>query len=273
MVGVAVTATAVCSIVNGGVRYVTVTNRGGGYTSVPKVGISSAPAGGKTASAIAEMIDGIVVCNNNVDPKAKSVQRILVTNPGYGYTQPPGVRIIGGGGSGAKAVATIGDGIVGVVTITNPGSGYVSNPSIIFSGISSVSASATSVVSTSGTITSILLINAGLGYTDPPTITISNPPLNSFGNFIFNEVVTGSASGVTARVKSWNSTTNVLQVSNVKGEFIDGENILGSESGASHYLRSVDVFAAKDGYSGNDEIEEEADEIIDFSEINPFGMP
>ena len=56
MIGVGVTATATLGIVNGGVRFITVTNRGGGYTSVPKVGISSAPSGGKTASAIATMI-------------------------------------------------------------------------------------------------------------------------------------------------------------------------------------------------------------------------
>jgi hypothetical protein len=273
MVGVGVTATAIASIVDGGIRFITVTNRGGGYTSVPTVGISSAPAGGGTASAVAEMISGIVVCNDNISPKAKSIQTVLVTNTGYGYTTTPGVRFIGGGGSGASATATIGDGIVGVITVTNSGSGYVSPPTITFTGISTVSAAATAVVSAAGSITSINIIDAGLGYTVTPSIIIGNPPLTSTGNFIFNETVTGSQSGVTAIVKSWNSITNVLQVSQVSGEFIAGENVVGSASSASHYLRSINVFPAKDGFADNEKIQEEGDKIIDFDEVNPFGMP
>jgi hypothetical protein len=275
MSGIGSTATATCAIVNGGVRFVTITNRGGGYKDTPTVGFTSAPTGGKTASAIAEMIGGIVVCNDNVDPKAKSVQKVLITNAGFGYSVAPKVKFSGGGGSGASATATIGDGIVGIITITNGGSGYIIPPTITFSGISSVSAAATAVVSAAGSITSINIINAGLGYTQTPTITIGNPLLTSTGNFIFNEVVTGSQSGVTARVKSWNSTTKILQVSNLTGDFVVGENIVGSASSASHYLRNIDSLPsiAKDGFAANDEIEEEALEIIDFDESNPFGMP
>jgi len=275
MAGVGVTAIATVAIVNGGVRFVTITNRGGGYTSIPTVGFSSAPFGGKTASAVAEMIGGIVVCNDNLNPKAKSVQNALITNAGFGYTTPPKVKFIGGGGSGAAATATIGDGIVGVITVTNAGSGYVNQPQITFTGISTVSAAATAVVSTAGSITAINIINAGLGYTIAPTIIIGNPLLTSIGDFVFNEKVTGSQSGVTAVVKSWNSITKILQVSKVTGTFIPGENIIGVASSASHYLRSIDTLPSilKDGFSANDEIEEEANDIIDFDEINPFGMP
>ncbi len=273
MVGVGVTAEATASIVNGGVRYINVTNRGGGYTSVPSVGISSAPSGGKTCSAIAELIGGIVVCNENINPQSKSVQRVLITNSGYGYTVPPGVRFIGGGGQGATANAVIGDGIVGIVTITNPGSGYILPPTITVNGLSTVTATVAAVVSGIGSIESIYITNAGLGYTQPPVITIQNPTLNSFGSFVYNELVTGTESGVKARVKSWNAVTNTLKVSNVTGTFIIGENIVGSASSASHYLKSFNILALKDGYSQNDEIEDEADKIIDFSEINPFGTP
>jgi len=273
MAGVGVTATATVAIVNGGVRYITITNRGGGYTSTPTVGISSAPSGGKTATAIAKMISGIVDCNNNINPKAQSVQSVEIINAGYGYTVAPQVRFIGGGGKGATGISSIGDGVVGIITITNAGSGYVTSPTITFTGISTVSAAATAVVSAAGTITSIRITNAGLGYTVNPTIIIGNPLLTSSGNFVFNEIVTGSQSGVTARVKSWDSNTKVLQVSNINGEFKIGENIVGSASSASQYLRSIDVFPARDGYAANEEIEEEADDIIDFDETNPFGMP
>lgn len=275
MVGAAVTATASASIVNGGVRSIQVTNRGGGYTSVPMVGLSSAPVGGKTASAFAIMIDNVVVCNQNVNPNSQSVQSVQIVNSGFGYTVTPGVRFIGGGGKGANGIASIGDGVVGVITVTNSGSGYLTPPTITFTGFSTVSAAATAIVSAAGSITSIRITNAGAGYTVAPTITIGNPIVTSSGDFIFNEVVVGSSSSTTARVKSWNSITKVLQVSQISGSFTVGETIVGTSSSATHYLRSINNYlkSTDDGYASNNEIEEEADEIIDFSEVNPFGMP
>ena len=273
MVGVGVTATAITDIINGGIRYISVTNRGGGYTSTPRVGISSAPVGGMTGIATATMIGGIVVCNDNTNPNSKSVQSVEIINPGYGYTVAPGVRFIGGNGSGAEAEAFVGNGIIGIITVTNGGSGYSTPPSIIFTGISSVSAAATAVISSSGAISQIRIVNSGLGYTQAPTITIGAASTDSYGDFDFNEVVIGSVSGTTGRVKSWNSITNVLEISNVSDDFTVGEFIVGQTSGANHKVRLIDDYPADDGYSSNNEIQIEADEIIDFSETNPFGMP
>ena len=272
LVGTGVTATAITNIVSGGIRFFTVTNRGGGYSSAPRVAISSAPSGGMTGIGSATMIGGIVVCTDNTNPNLKSVQSVEVINSGFGYTVTPGVAFFGDG-AGAAATCTIGSGVVGIITITSGGSGYVDTPTITFTGISTVSAAATAVVSSAGTITQIRIINAGLGYTQSPTITIGNPSLTSTGNFIFNEVVVGSASSTTARVKSWNSITNILEVSNVTGAFEVGENIVGAASSASHELRLINVYPPDNGYSSNEEIENEADQIIDFSERNPFGVP
>ena len=272
LVGSAVTASAIASIVGGGIRYFTVTNRGGGYTYPPRVAISSAPSGGMTGVGSATMIGGIVVCNSNVNPVSSSVQSVEVINAGYGYTVAPGVLFVGDG-SGAAATATIGNGVVGIVTITNGGSGYTTSPTITFTGISTVSAAATAVVSSAGVITQIRLTNTGLGYTEPPTIVIGNPSLSSFGDYFFNEVIVGSISSTTARVRSWNSTTNELEISNVSGEFLISENIVGYDSGASHALRMIDTYPVNDGYTDNKNIGTEADLIIDFSEKNPFGTP
>jgi hypothetical protein len=272
LVGTGVTASAVTTLVNGGIRYFTVTNRGGGYSSPPRVAISSAPTGGITGVGSATMIGGIVVCNSNVNPNLKSVQSVEVINPGYGYTIAPKVAFFGDG-NGATATATIGNGVIGIVTITNGGSGYTSSPQITFTGISSVSAAATAVVSAGGSITQIRITNAGLGYTQVPIITIENPSLTSVGSYIFNEIVTGSISGTTARVRSWNSITNNLEVSNVSGEFIVSETIIGSDSSASHKLRIINTNPVDDGFADNTNIEIESSSIIDFSEANPFGMP
>jgi hypothetical protein len=272
MVGTGITASAITTLINGGIRFFTVTNRGSGYINSPRVAISSAPGGGVTGIGSATLIGGIVVCTDSANPATKSVQSIEVINPGFGYTIAPKVLIFGDG-SGATATSTIGDGIVGVITVTNSGGGYINSPSIVFTGISSVSAAATAVVSSAGSITQIRITNAGLGYTQPPSITIGNPSLSSLGSYTFNEIITGSTSGTTARVRSWSSITNILEVSKISGEFIAGETLVGTASSASRTLRSIEVFAVEDGYSDNEDIETEADSIIDFSDVNPFGMP
>jgi hypothetical protein len=273
MIGAGTTATATTTLANGAIRYIALTNRGGGYSSIPTVGISSAPAGGITGIATAVMVGGVVVCNDNINPQNKSVQNVYLVNPGSGYTVAPGVRFIGGGGSGAAATAYIGNGLIGPITVTNAGSGYTTAPIITFSGAATVSAAATAVVSAAGTITAINITNSGLGYVSIPTITISAPSFVGFGTYQYNEVITGSSSGVTARVRSWNSVSNILEVSNVTGTFTRGENIVGSASSASYVLSSINAYDIKDAYADNLNIETEADNIIDFTESNPFGMP
>ena len=279
MIGIGTTATATATIVNGGIRLITITNRGGGYTSVPTVGISSAPVGGVTGIASAVMIGGVVACNDNVNPAAKSVQAVDIINAGSGYTVAPGIRFIGGGGSGAAATATIGSGIVGIVSITSGGSGYSTSPTIRFTneifttGVTTVSAAATAIVSAAGTITSIRITNAGLGYSVAPTITISSPYSSGIGTFLFNETITGQTSGTTGRVRKWNAVTNELEISNISGSFVAGETVVGTSSSASYQIRKVDTNINEDGYSQNNEIELEADSILDFSELNPFGTP
>jgi len=283
MVGNAVNATAsISGLISGGVRFVTITNRGGGYGSVPIVGVSSAPSGGVTAVGIASMIGGIQVCNLNANPRLQSVQSVNISNPGSGYTTIPSVTFStsDGTGVGAAATATIGSDIIGPISITNSGGGYITNPTISFTnevfktGVTTVSATATSVVSTAGTITNIYLTNAGLGYSVAPTISIEAPVSSSNAlDFVFNEIITGSTSEVTARVRSWSSVTNVLEISNVSGSFSVGETLTGSTSGATKTLRTIDKTIDNDPFADNFNIESAADSILDFSEQNPFGMP
>ena len=179
MVGTAVNATAVTGLVDGGVRAFTITNRGGGYGMVPTVNIGAAPSGGVTAVGIASMIGGINVCNLNANPRLQSVQRIDVANAGSGYTVAPSVTFstTDGSGVGAAATATIGDGIVGVVTISNAGGGYVSAPLVTFESPIGPGAAATVTVSAAGTVTAVTIDNGGAHYnpSSPPTVTFSTP--------------------------------------------------------------------------------------------------
>ena len=283
MIGVGSTATAITNIVNGGVKSVTVTNRGDGYSSAPIVGFSSSPSSGinATATGIADMISGIVdLCEP--DGTLLRVQGVQIINPGYAYTQAPSVSFRGGGGAGAEATATIGNGIVGIITVVSGGSGYSTAPNITFIGISSETAQAVPIMS-NGTISQIRIVNAGLGYTVSPIIQISPPFSSGVGTYIFNEEVVGSASSMTARVKSWDVVTLKLRLSNLSGQFLPGELIVGQESGASYsILREQPIMTNDekqddginiDRFAQNDDIQIEANKLLDFSQSNPFGTP
>ena len=174
-------------------------------------------------------------------------------------------------------------GVVTGIAVTFGGGGYLSPPTVTisnevseknyieFPGIST--ATGISTVSAGGTVLSVNILDSGYGYVIAPEITLSDPESSGSGTFLFNEIVTGSSSGTTARVRVWNSETNVLEVGTVSGEFTRGETITGSTSGATYELRVVDAQPADDGFADNINIETEADAIIDFSEQNPFGMP
>ena len=126
-------------------------------------------------------------------------------------------------------------------------------------------------------VRAIYVANPGIGYTANPTVVIANPEtLTGIGTFLFNEIVRGSRSQIRARVKSWDKDTNVLKVANLgigvtQPLFLPGENIIGTESGAIYAVQYFEQMDTYDKYSQNDEIEEEADLILDFSESNPFG--
>ena len=279
LVGTGVTAEATISLFDHGIQRFVISDRGSSYLNPPRVAISSAPSGGRTGIATARLLTGIAACSNTIaNPNLGVVQEVLLIDPGAGYatTNPPSVNFFAAtndNGAGAAATSVINTGIVGLATITNAGAGYTANPTITFTGVSTVSAAATAIVSAAGTISAIYFSNSGAGYTALPTITISDPDLTSTGSFTFNEIVTGSISGTTARVKTWNSVTNELEVYTVSGDWTVGERIVGSSSGASRQLRVISLDPVDDGFADNINIETQADAILDFSEQNPFGIP
>ena len=276
LVGTAVQATAETGILNGGIQYISLTNRGNSYTYAPRVAISSAPAAGMTGIASAKLLGDITVCSGAIDDKAKKVvQSIDIVNPGYGYTSNPQIEVFGDG-VGAAATSKMENGVIGIVTITAGGSGYTTTPTITFAaqnGISTTGAAATAILSSAGAISAIHITNAGAGYTIAPTITIASPGSTGSGNYSFNETITGGTSGATARVRTWDATTNEIEIYNITGTFLTSETITGQSSGAAHMIRLVDTSNFDDGYGENDVFQSEADDILDFSEQNPFGVP
>ena len=78
---------------------------------------------------------------------------------------------------------------------------------------------------------------------------------------------------VVAMVQSWNKQANTLNVTNIAGEFVPDQNILGASSNASYVLANYDPLKDNSRDESNDNyiIEHQANSIIDFSETNPFG--
>ena len=274
LIGQAITATGTATTTTGGITIPVITNMGGGYATAPTVGFSSAPSGGVTAAGIASITNDFVGCDGT---KGGSVNAILLSNVGSGYTVAPTIVMSGGGGDGATATTGLATNTsVSGITITAAGSGYIENPTITFSAPPTGGITATGVgrINSAGIVTAAFIVNPGSGYTSTPTLTFSAPPASvATGSYIFNEIVTGSSSGTTARVKEFDATANTLEVSIVDGAFLIGENIVGSESGASFAVRLVNKDDINDPFADNDNIEVEADAIIDFTKTNPFGMP
>jgi len=99
-----------------------------------------------------------------------------------------------------------------------------------------------------------------------------NLSVGGTGSYTIGETITGTTTGVTAEVKSWDETTNILQVINRTGTFTTGEAITGNDNGAVWVVGTFDTLNNTNSeYDQNREIEDSADNIIDWTEVNPFG--
>ena len=274
LIGIGRTATATANINSGYVKEIFLNNDGYGYTTAPSIAFSPSSTGqpGDTATAVA------ITTNKG---GIYSVQRILLTNAGAGYTVPPTITVYGGGGgAGAAATCSIETSLNGVqrFIIVDGGVGYAGIPTVYVSS-PGVGQTAVGIASLGANedIASIRISSSGIGYTSIPIITIAPPPIiTGTGNYQFNEIIRGSRSNLEARVKSWDADTKVLKVALIgvgktTPTFYPDEIIVGTSSSARYSVKSYDDMDLYDKYSQNDEIEEEADLILDFSQSNPFG--
>ena len=76
-------------------------------------------------------------------------------------------------------------------------------------------------------------------------------------------------------VASWDKPGLKLELRNIKGAFTSNVAIIGATSAASYLMNAADTMrnANNEDMQDNYRIETEADNIIDFSEVNPFGEP
>ena len=159
----------------------------------------------------------------------------------------------------ATATATIDSGAVNAITVTDGGENYNSAlpPSVTITGGGGSGATATATVSAAGIVTGISITSGGSGYTSAPTVTIDYSPKDN-----------------RAEVKSWNTSTRELQIINRTGTFNTAEVITGLTSGAKWSPESYNTLNntnTGDTIDQNYSFETEDDDIIDFTEVNPFG--
>jgi hypothetical protein len=85
-------------------------------------------------------VDLFLVSGNSCVPHAATATATLdngflvgatITDGGCGYTNTPGMRIIGGGGSGAQAVAVVSNGVVTAINVLEAGSEYTNTPVVV----------------------------------------------------------------------------------------------------------------------------------------------
>ena len=273
LVGLGRTATATAALGQGYVSEIFLNNDGSGFTSPPTITFENSPAD-NPARAI-----GILTTRANVT----SIEKILMTSAGAGYVTPPQITISGGGGTGAAATCSVETVYQGVTrfNILDGGVGYSTAPTVTIgqpgAGTTAVGIASVGLAGAQHVVKSIFVSDPGIGYASIPTVTIADPPsMAGIGTFQFNEVIEGSRSYTQARVKSWDKDTNILTVSNVGigttvSGFFQGEDIVGKTSGASYTLGSYNSDDVNDKYNDASEFELNADQILDFTESNPFG--
>ena len=274
LAGVAVTATATATVGTGAISKIFLNNDGSGYTSTPTVTFSDPPSGVGTVTARAI---AITTSRANV----QSILRLELTNGGSGYTTAPTITITGGGGTGAAATCAVGSSSVNTITLTNQGKGYSVPPLVTINGPATGISTATGIASitSDGKVDSINIINPGIGYTVAPEVTIAGVSTVGVGTFYYNEKITGQTTGITAVVRDFRrdfDTSTIdppinLRVALNTGKFGLGEVVVGSISSARYIVKSYDTESYDNPYDVNEEIETQADNIIDFTESNPFG--
>ena len=84
-------------------------------------------------------------------------------------------------------------------------------------------------------------------------------------------IANATATGI---LQTYDAINKVITLTNMNGDFVDSQAIIGESSGASYSLTSYEPLAdvvRTDNYQ-NLYIEQQGNSITDFSESNPFGQ-
>jgi len=172
----------------------------------------------------------------------------------------------------ATGTTTGTQGVLGAITITNAGERYTTPPVSYFYGPNGQLIGQGSTTLVDGKVDSVIppstpYIYADVTYDQIGQVdTITPWPAN------YPVVKIESSPGnVVAKVAEWDEDTRTLSVAYANGTFDINELICGYDSGAKWNVGSFDTLDMTDSFSENRQLEDEADDILDFTERNPFG--
>ena len=251
---------------------------------------------GQSASATPLLTGDVVtqaVVNTN-GSKYNFTPTVTVTGDGTGATAHAEMIVVNVGGSipitPATFDPTVKNGKMVGLKILNGGEGYDVSRSYIDFNDPSTAGTKPVVVPTfdsNGTLTKVEITNEGEGYDSVSQIVIDSGgsgyttaafdiesvPAGLSGNFVDGETVTSGTTAGTALLADWDKSEGWLKLKSPTEDFQIGELLVGNTSGASITIHSYDAMKTTDTkYSESDTFETFADDIIDFSEGNPFGI-
>ena len=270
------TATGTSAVGSGFVNNINITNAGSGYRSAPTVTLSAPPSGGTATQATATC-----TINNG------AVNAVTITNPGTGYTSPPTVTFT----PPDLPVDFVDNEYVVAGNFYNRGGDRVWSSD--GSGTVYIDHSA-SFDPTFATTTQVKYFfwsfeDNRLKYRYTYKGTTATTTKGEFyydsanNRYVLNAYEKTETSGnraqmydlsssVIGEVADWNGSTYRIGLMNKTGDFIDGDLIRGTSSNALYTLGSFNsIDNSNSDYDQNKTIEDGADEIIDWTEGNPFG--
>ena len=249
-----ITAAATATVSSGSIDQIFISTNGSKYNETPTVTISG---DGQDATAEAFLVNITLSGGSPVSSavirgvvKEGEIRDVKIVDGGTGYDEDRVSVVVSAPdnpGRIAQLTPTFTNGTLTALNIVNGGSGYKS-------------------------VKLVDVTNAGTGYTSA-TVGFTSAPVGISGSFTVPETVTGSTSGATANLVEWDAGEAYVKLKSPTGTFEIGESIVGSESGATIVLDSRDEMATADPkYSESVTFESLGDDIIDFSEGNPFGL-
>ena len=143
--------------------------------------INPQPLKVRPATATAQVVNGFLV-------------GATITDGGYGYTNAPGVNVVGSGGQGAVVSTVVSNEVVVAVSIDEAGKRYPSNTSLVIDPPPYPPTQAIAAASlTNDAVLAVSIIDGGHGYgTTPPPVTFVGSGSGATGTAIVqNGVVTG----------------------------------------------------------------------------------
>ncbi len=261
--GAGAAATASVNTTQRGVISYSITEQGAGYWTTPTVGVATAPVGGINASSRA-------IVNTS-----GALTGFYITNPGAGYTAAPAViisnptvtangdyainDIVRGLTSGLEARVKSWDRDTRELKVSHIG---VGGTALMFANGETIQSLDSTYFISGVTASGNIGVTTNLITGITTTGLVVGQELNSVNNVI----------GVGVTILSIGASQVVMSVNSLNTSAVTGTSLsYGSTAMVAYPLKIYNETDTDDPYNEGDLFETEADNILDFTQTNPFG--